>query len=107
MNVKEAVVIARNEIKELFASEHPENIGLEEARFYSVGDEGDFENAWKITIGFSRPWKHSEGGLQASLSAISMLTSLESHQAAREYKIVWIDDASREVKALNIREMQQ
>ena len=53
MDVKEAVRIAKSYVAELFGLEGAENIGLEEV-------EPDLENGeWLVTIGFSRPWDHS------------------------------------------------
>lgn len=50
MDVKEAVRMARKYTAELFADDGIENLGLEEVVF------DDEEKAWKVTIGFSRPW---------------------------------------------------
>lgn len=50
MDVKEAVARAKTYITEAFDGEGLRNLGLEEVRF---DDEAD---AWRITLGFSRPW---------------------------------------------------
>jgi len=62
MNVKEAVAKAKEYISELFQSEQIENLGLEEVEF------DDKENAWFVTIGFSRPWEQAGFAAQAGLT---------------------------------------
>lgn len=88
MNVKDAVKKAIDYIADIFESEHPENIGLEEV----VLNEND--NTWEVTVGFSRPWDHQKGGL---------LASMQSLNPQRQYKIVKIDNESGEVKSIKIR----
>ena len=68
MNVKQAVAIAKEHIKELFGEEEILNLGLEEV-------ELDDDGFWHITIGFSRPWNRNVG---ATLSG----------ENSRSYKIV-------------------
>jgi hypothetical protein len=52
MNVKEAVNVAVAYINDIFEAENLENIGLEEVVL------NETENAWDVTIGFSRPWDY-------------------------------------------------
>lgn len=72
MDVKLAVVIAKEHIAELFAEEEILNMGLEEV-------ELDEEGFWRITIGFSRPWNRNVG-------------SVLSGENSRSYKIVVLSD---------------
>jgi len=91
MDVKEAVKKAIEYIKDVFDSEHLENIGLEEV----VLNEAD--DVWEITIGFSRPWDYPKPGL---------VTGLQPQNPKREYKVVRIDNKSGEVKSIKIREIK-
>ena len=50
MDAKAAVVPAKQRIADLFAEEGIKNLGLEEI------DYDDAQQAWRVTIGFSRPW---------------------------------------------------
>ena len=74
MNVKEAVIKAKEYVSDLFADEQLLNIGLEELR-----REGD---DWLVTIGFSRPWNRKD--LMSSIRGESPLQ--------RAYKVVRIRD---------------
>lgn len=49
MDVKQAVEMAKNHIKDLFENEGISNLGLEEVDF------DDQTSVWYVTIGFSRP----------------------------------------------------
>lgn len=91
MNVKDAVKKAIEYVADIFESEHPENIGLEEVVL------NELDNMWEVTIGFSRPWDHPKGGgLLASVAAIS---------PTRQYKVIKIDNNTEEVKSIKIREI--
>ncbi len=59
MDVKEAVSTAKAYVADVFSDEQPTNIGLEEIVF------DDKAGAWKITIGFSRPWNTVKNALTA------------------------------------------
>ena len=74
MDVKEAVQAAKAHISDLFAGEEITNVGLEEVEF------DDRADAWKITIGFSRPWERpGELGVRLGL------------KANRSFKVVHVD----------------
>jgi len=92
MNVKDAVRKAMEYVTEVFKSENPENIGLEEVIL------NEDENIWEVTIGFSRPWDYPQSGL--------FMGGLQPQNPKREYKIVRIDNKSGEVKSIKIREIQ-
>lgn len=89
MDVKEAVKKALCYIKDIFGDENPENIGLEEVVF------NDADNMWEVTVGFSRPWDYSKGG-----------GVLKPAYPRREYKVVLIEDDSKEFKGIKIRELK-
>ena len=50
MHVKDAARMAKTYLTDLFADEQIMNVGLEEVEFDGM------KSAWRITIGFSRPW---------------------------------------------------
>ena len=59
MNVKEAVGLAVNHIRDLFEHEDISNLGLEEVEF-----DSDMQQ-WVVTVGFSRPWDYPSNTLAA------------------------------------------
>ena len=73
MDVKEAVQAAKSYIIDLFGGEEISNVGLEEVEFDDLG------GAWKVTIGFSRPWER-QGALGVNLGLKNV----------RSYKVVHI-----------------
>ena len=87
MDVKEAVLRAKEYLGDLFEDEQIMNVGLEEVVFEDVS------NIWKITIGFSRPWDQ-KGPLVATLVEI---------RPARSYKVLSINDDSGRVESLTDR----
>ncbi|HWA23561.1 MAG TPA: hypothetical protein VG735_14295 [Caulobacterales bacterium] len=50
MDVKTAVALAKDYIKQIFAEEGIGDLGLEEVMF------DDRQGVWQITLGFSRAW---------------------------------------------------
>lgn len=87
MNVKEAVKKAIEYVSDIFEPEQPQNIGLEEVVL------NEDENAWEVTVGFSRPWDHPKSVL-----------ATQSLNPTRQYKVVKIDNESGEAIAIKIRE---
>ena len=87
MNVKEAVRAANKYIIELFADEEVQDLGLEEVIF------DETTNAWKITIGFSRPWERRS--LAANLGGQDWKN--------RSFKVVEINDHTGEIVAMTHR----
>ena len=77
MEVKEAVGTAKAHVTELFAEEEIMNVGLEEV---------EFENGWRITIGFSRPWDRR------------ILTA-----PGRSYKVIFVNDETGSVISVTDR----
>ena len=90
MEVKEAVNLAKFHIQELFESEKIYNLGLEEVEF------DDAYKRWSVTIGFSRPWDEPA----------NTLASIARHMTYpnRSYKVVLIDDTTRQVLSVKDRE---
>ncbi len=89
MEVKEIVKIAIDYVADVFSSEKPSNLGLEEIVF------DDRKSCWQVTVGFSRPWDFPAQGIVANL---------QPKQPNRQYKIVEISDTDGKVKAIKIRE---
>ena len=89
MDVKEAALIARSYITDIFSDDKITNVGLEEVKF-------DIDtNTWKITLGFSRPWDHVNNTLVAKLGG--------SIHPDRSYKVVHINDDNGTVISLTDR----
>jgi hypothetical protein len=81
MDVKQAVAIAKNYVKDVLADEQVTNLGL---------DETEHEQAtgrWIITIGFSRPWNTPRTRAQEVLEGLGAVSSLR-----RSYKVITIAD---------------
>lgn len=95
MDVKEAVRTVREYTAELFADDGIENLGLEEVVF------DDAEKAWKVTIGFSRPWDRVEPGLAAELKRAA--TGAPLAWKGRSFKVVQIDDDTGRVVSMTHR----
>ncbi len=96
MNVKEAVQTAKEYVAELYADEPARHIGVEEVVF------DDLENAWKVTVGFFRPWDEKlglSGILGAAADGESALWK------RRSFKVVLVDDATGKVKSLTHRSL--
>ena len=90
MDVKEAVRVAKEHVIEIFGDEQIANVGLEEIE--RVGGRDD-SFAWKITVGFSRPWERA--------GAASIV--LGQTHIRRSYKVLVVDDQSREVESVRDR----
>jgi hypothetical protein len=89
MDVKQAVELAKKTFLEIFAEDHPVNLGLEEIEF----DESS--GTWQITLGFSRPWDKSN----------PLASAIASINPPRSYKIVKISDESGKLMSIKNREI--
>lgn len=89
MDVKEAAQTAKDYLTDLFADESITNVGLEEVEF------DEFDNVWKITVGFSRPWDRRV--------SIAVTLSGERPPHGRSYKVVRINDVDGVVVSLTDR----
>ncbi len=85
MDVKEAVGLAKNYVRDLFADELPQNIGLEEVEY------DDRLEVWHITVGFSRPWEREFGAIAfppnrsykvVSITEAGQVKSVKNHRTA-------------------------
>lgn len=94
MDVKEAVQLAKKYIRDLFAEERAENIGLEEVEYDGA------TSTWRVTIGLSRPWDREEWSPIASIG--EMLTT--PRKLRRDMKVVVIEDSTGVVSSVKNRE---
>ena len=85
MDMKEAARAAKEHVADLYAPEGITNVGLEEIELDGT--------AWKVTVGFSRPWDEKGG---ASIA-------LGQTQLRRSFKLLYIDDASGRVESVKDR----
>ena len=90
MDAKAAVVLAKQRIADLFAEEGIKNLGLEEI------DYDDTQQAWRVTIGFSRPWDEPRNAL-AAIAGQNMYWR-------RAYKVVTIDENSSDILSIKTLE---
>ena len=90
MDVKEAVGKAKAHVMTLFGDEGIMHLGLEEVEFEDVSD------AWKITLGFSRPWDQGN----------ALTAALGDQRPSRSYKVVRIDDEDGGVISVTTRTVQ-
>ena len=87
--VRQAVGIAKDYVRDLFSDERIKNLGLEEVEFV---DDGPHSH-WRITIGFVRYWKAND-----------LVDVLESSPASRTYKVVAVDVADGSVRSVKHRD---
>ncbi|MCY4270217.1 MAG: hypothetical protein OXE80_08610 [Gammaproteobacteria bacterium] len=96
MNAKEAVRTAKEYVAEIFSDEPANHIGVEEVVF----DEQ--LNAWKVTVGFFRPWDEK-------LSVAGVLDAAANRQGSnwkrRSFKVVKVDDGTGNVQSLTDRSL--
>ena len=91
MDVKTAISLAKQQISDIFAEEDIKNLGLEEV------DYDEAEHAWRITIGFSRPWDEPRNAFSALADQNAYLR--------RAYKVVRIADDTATV--LSVRSLEE
>ncbi|WP_082430926.1 hypothetical protein [Novosphingobium sp. KN65.2] len=92
MDVKEAISIAKSYIADVFADEGVFNIGLEEVEFNGP--------KWEVTIGFSRKWDKPPRNPFSSLASVEQP---DLRAINRTYKIVEVDDETKEVLGVRNR----
>jgi hypothetical protein len=90
MNVRDAVVIAKNWVRDMLSDEGVSNIGLEEVQH----DEA--QGIWYITVGFSRPWN--------SPRTNALSTLIETPPLKRAYRVIAVRDPNGEVLSMKRRE---
>ena len=93
MQVKEAISLAKQYVRDVFAEEKIDNPALEEIEF----DEKT--GIWSVTIGFSRPWDEKAGPFGVQLGALG--------PRRRDYKVVKIGDSDKRMISVKNRETVQ
>ena len=94
VDVKNAVKIAKDYIRESFSTDDVKNIGLEEISF----DEAS--NCWNITVGFSWPWEQAPIN---SLPGMAALNVMFPENLPRTYKIVTVSAVDGKVSKVTNR----
>lgn len=91
IDVKEAVKIATDYLRQLYEPAELQDILLEEVAL------SDDEKYWYVTLGFSRP--------VPSTDPMRVLTEniLNQKKYQREYKVFQIDSATGQVRSMKIR----
>lgn len=82
MDDKEAIALAKNYVRDVYADENLTNLGLEEIEH--VPSNG----AWIITLSFSRPWNTPRSRAQEVLENLGAASSLK-----RSHKVITLTDA--------------
>ncbi len=90
MQVKEAVSLAKQYMKDVFAEEQIDTLRLEEVEL------DDKTGIWSVTIGFSRPWDEAAGPFGVKLAGLA--------PRRRDYKVVRIADGDKRVVSVKNRE---
>ena len=97
INVKDAVRIAVQYVRELYAPEELVDLRLEEVELSGSG------KYWFVTLGFSRPEiRREQGGMEPAPG--SLQTLLRPQALEREYKVVKIHAATGDVQSMKIRQ---
>ena len=91
MDVKQAVATAKTYISDLFENEQVSDLGLEEVEYNE--QSGD----WLVTLGFSRPWEKTGGFLAAT----------QTPQQRRSYKVVRVNDKTRQISSVRTRDLSR
>ncbi len=90
MDVKEAALMAKDYLANVFAEEEITHIGLEEVDF-------DQESkTWKVTVGFFRPWDQPGNAFETSLGGLPV-------QGRRSFKVVRIKDRDGHIQSITDR----
>lgn len=98
INVKEAVRIAVEYVRELYAPEQLDDLRLEEVE---LSDDGKH---WFITLGFAAP-ELKRQQRQPEPPGGSVLSLLRPQTLEREYKVVKINARSGDVQSMKIRQV--
>ena len=96
MDVKEAVLVAKSYLAEIYTNEGIVNLGLEEVEF------DDRSDTWCITLGFSRPWDHPPSPRLNPL-AVALGDRIPQPELRRSYKVLRIKDGDGRVESLKNR----
>lgn len=95
IDVKQAVRIALEYVREIFDSDKLSHLGLEEVE--RLG------GTWLVTVGFSRPWDYPRHDALSSLHPLAQLRDPDK-RPDRDYKLVRIDAETGEVESVKNRD---
>jgi hypothetical protein len=96
LNVKDAVRVAVEYVKDLLAPDQLSDVRLEEVE---LSDDGEY---WFVTVGFSRPELQRQR--ETALTGTAILGLLRPQALGREYKVVKIHAGSGDVQSMKIRQ---
>ncbi len=84
MDVKQAIAIAKQYVRDLYEEEQISNLGLEEVTFMPDTRQ------WNITVAFSRPWNSQRSNAAEVIEKLGGITPQK-----RSYKVVTLEDDGR------------
>ena len=90
VDVKEAIKIAKDYVKDVFAEEQVTELRLEETEFDQPS------GGWNITLAFSRPWNSPRTRAQEVLENLGAASSLR-----RSYKVLTVSPDGQIVSMKN------
>lgn len=93
MDAKEAVRLAKQHVRYLFAEETITDMGLEEVEF------NESDDTWSITIGFSRPWDQP-----CPIFGPALYSQMEVPR--RSYKAILISGSDAKIISVKDREVK-
>ncbi len=91
MEVKEAIVKAKEFIADVYADEHISNVGLEEI------EHDERQKLWTIALSFSRPWNAPRTRAQEVLESMGGVSNLK-----RSVKVVSMTESGGLVSIKNL-----
>lgn len=89
MDVRDAVIKAKDWVRDILADENVSNIGLEEI------ERDEAEKVWHVTIGFSRSWN----GPRNALSTLA-----DAFPSKRAYRVITVSEPDGEIISMKLRE---
>lgn len=101
MQMKDAVVSAKRHIRELYADEDIDEIGLEEIEF----DEAS--KVWDVTIGFRRPWRRESTNEVVSPLQSALPRIFSERYRERWYKLVQLADSDGKLLSVKDRILKE
>jgi hypothetical protein len=94
MDVREAIALAKNDLRDVYAEEGLSDLGLEETEY------DDANREWLITLGFFRPWNSPRTAVQSAVEAMAYPYGAADPRR-RTYKIIRASEAGAVVAMKN------
>lgn len=95
VDVKQAVKEAMDYVRSLYSGEEISNLGLEEV---TLDDD-----AWRVTVGFSRPWDYPKAATTVYDRLASDLLQKQEPSPRRNYKVVKVDRSTGKSIGMEMR----